>query len=143
MATSLNKVQIIGNLGKDPEIRTVSTGDRVCHLTVATSERWKGKDGEFKERTEWHKITVWVPSLVKHLESARKGSRVYLEGQLQTEKWTDQQGVEKFRTVIMLRKPSDTIILMDKRDESVASQPEQEATYQAPAQDFGDEEIPF
>jgi single-strand DNA-binding protein len=97
MAGSVNKVILIGNLGKDPEIRTLNSGDRVANLTIATSEQWRDKmTGERKEKTEWHRVVIFNDNLAKIAEQyLRKGSSVYIEGSLQTRKWTDQSGVEK------------------------------------------------
>src|ERR1700745_1143917 len=106
MAGSVNKVILVGNLGKDPEIRTLNSGDRVANLRIATSETWRDKaSGERKEKTEWHQVVIFNENLVKVAENyLRKGSTVYLEGSLQTRKWTDQQGVEKYSTEIVLQK---------------------------------------
>jgi single-strand DNA-binding protein len=106
MAGSVNKVILIGNLGKDPEIRTLSSGDRVANLRIATSENWRDKaTGERKEKTEWHQVVIFNENIVKVAENyLRKGSTVYVEGQLTTRKWTDQNGVEKYSTEIVLQK---------------------------------------
>jgi single-strand DNA-binding protein len=106
MAGSVNKVILVGNLGKDPEIRTLNSGDRVANLTLATSESWRDKaSGEKKEKTEWHRIVIFNDNLVKVAESyLKKGSTVYIEGSLQTRKWTDNTGVEKYSTEIVLQK---------------------------------------
>jgi len=106
MAGSVNKVILIGNLGKDPEIRTLNSGDRVANLRIATSEQWRDKaTGERKEKTEWHQVVIFNENIVKVAENyLRKGSTVYVEGSLQTRKWTDQNGVEKYSTEIVLQK---------------------------------------
>jgi single-strand DNA-binding protein len=106
MAGSVNKVIIVGNLGKDPEIRTLNSGDRVANLRIATSESWRDKSsGERKEKTEWHQVVIFNDNLVKVAENyLKKGSTVYIEGALQTRKWTDAQGVEKYSTEIVLQK---------------------------------------
>jgi single-strand DNA-binding protein len=106
MAGSVNKVILVGNLGKDPEIRTLNSGDRVANLRIATSESWRDKSsGERKEKTEWHQVVIFNENLVKVAENyLHKGSTVYIEGSLQTRKWTDQQGVEKYSTEIVLQK---------------------------------------
>src|SRR4051812_27799712 len=98
MAGSVNKVILVGNLGKDPEIRSLNSGDRVANLSIATSETWRDKSsGERKEKTEWHRVVIFNENLVKVAESyLKKGSTVYIEGQLSTRKYTDQSGVEKF-----------------------------------------------
>jgi single-strand DNA-binding protein len=106
MAGSVNKVILVGNLGRDPEIRTLNSGDRVANLRIATSETWRDKaSGERKEKTEWHQVVIFNEPLVKVAENyLKKGSTVYIEGALQTRKWTDQQGVEKYSTEIVLQK---------------------------------------
>ena len=106
MAGSVNKVILIGNLGKDPEIRTLNSGDRVANLRIATSETWRDKgSGERKEKTEWHQVVIFNENIVKVAENyLRKGSTVYIEGALQTRKWADAQGVEKYSTEIVLQK---------------------------------------
>jgi single-strand DNA-binding protein len=106
MAGSVNKVILVGNLGKDPEIRTLGSGDRVANLRLATSETWKDRaSGERKERTEWHQVVIFNENLVKVAESyLKKGSTIYIEGALQTRKWTDQQGAEKYSTEVVLQK---------------------------------------
>ena len=106
MAGSVNKVILIGNLGKDPEIRTLGSGDKVANLRIATSESWRDKaTGERKEKTEWHQVVIFNDNIVKVVESyLKKGSTVYVEGSLQTRKWTDQQGVEKYSTEIVVQK---------------------------------------
>jgi single-strand DNA-binding protein len=106
MAGSVNKVILVGNLGRDPEIRTLGSGDKVANLRIATSETWRDRtSGERKERTEWHQVVIFNENLVKVAESyLKKGSTVYIEGALQTRKWTDQQGVEKYSTEVVLQK---------------------------------------
>jgi len=116
MAGSLNKVTIIGNLGKDPEIRSFQNGGRVASFSVATSESWKDKQsGDKKERTEWHRVSVMNDALVGVVEKyVRKGTKVYLEGQLETRKWTDKDGQEKYTTEIVLRQYRGELILLDR-----------------------------
>jgi len=106
MAGSVNKVILVGNLGKDPEIRTLGSGDKVANLRIATSETWRDRNsGERKERTEWHQVVIFNENLVKVAENyLKKGSTVYIEGALQTRKWTDQAGVEKYSTEVVLQK---------------------------------------
>ena len=112
---SLNKVLIIGNLGADPEIRTFQTGDKVANLRIATSETWKDKNtGERKERTEWHTVAVFGDGLAGVCERfLRKGSKVYIEGQLQTRKWQDQQGNDRYSTEVVLRGPKAVLTMLD------------------------------
>jgi single-strand DNA-binding protein len=106
MAGSVNKVILVGNLGRDPEIRTLNSGDRVANLRIATSETWRDRtSGERKERTEWHQVVIFNDNLVKVAESyLRKGSTVYIEGALQTRKYTDQSGAERYSTEVVLQK---------------------------------------
>ena len=113
MAGSVNKVILVGNLGRDPEIRTLNSGDRVANLRIATSEQWRDKaTGERKEKTEWHAVVIFNENIVKVAENyLKKGSTVYVEGALQTRKWTDQQGVEKYNTEIVL-KPFNGVLTM-------------------------------
>lgn len=115
MASSVNKVILVGNLGKDPEIRSMQSGDRVANLSVATSERWKDKaSGEQKEKTEWHRVSVFNQNLVNLVEQyTRKGSRLYIEGQLETRKY-QQDGVDKYTTEIVLRPYRGEIALLDR-----------------------------
>ncbi len=117
MAGSVNKVILIGNLGRDPEIRTMQSGGRVCNLSLATSETWRDKaSGERKERTEWHRVVVFNDNLVKLCESyLRKGSKIYVEGQIETRKWQDQSGQEKYSTEIVLRPFRGEINMLDTR----------------------------
>jgi single-strand DNA-binding protein len=106
MAGSVNKVILVGNLGFDPEIRTLTSGDRVANLRIATSESWRDRaTGEKKEKTEWHRVVIFNDNIVKVVEQyVKKGSTVYIEGSLQNRKWTDQSGVEKTSTEIVLQK---------------------------------------
>jgi single-strand DNA-binding protein len=117
MAGSVNKVILIGNLGKDPEIRAMGSGDRMAQLSVATSEQWRDKgSGERKEKTEWHRVVIFNDNLVKVAESyLRKGSKVYVEGSLQTRKWTDQNGQEKYSTEVVLSKFRGELTMLDGR----------------------------
>lgn len=114
MAGSLNKVQVLGNLGQDPEIRNFPNGGRVANMSIATSEVWKDKQtGEKKERTEWHRVAVFVDGLVGVIDQyVKKGSKVYIEGQLETRKWQDQSGQDRYSTEIVLRPYSGQLILL-------------------------------
>ena len=119
MAGSVNKVILIGNLGADPESRSMSSGDPVVNLRLATNETWTDRaSGEKRERTEWHRVVIFDERLCdvasKYL---RKGSKVYIEGQLQTRKWTDQQGVEKYTTEVVLRRFNSSLQMLDSRGE--------------------------
>lgn len=115
MAGSVNKVILIGNLGKDPEIRAFQNGGRVANLTVATSETWKDKNsGERKERTEWHRVAIMNDSLVTIAERyLRKGAKIYIEGQLETRKWQDKDGNDKFTTEVVLRPYRGELTMLD------------------------------
>jgi single-strand DNA-binding protein len=123
MAGSVNKVILIGNLGKDPEIRTLGSGDRVANLRIATSETWRDKNsGERKEKTEWHQVVIFNENIVKVAENyLKKGSTVYVEGALQTRKWTDQQGVEKYSTEIVLQRFRGELTMLGGRDGGASS----------------------
>jgi single-strand DNA-binding protein len=112
---SVNKVILVGNLGNDPEVRNLPSGGKVVNLSIATSESWKDKNsGEKKERTEWHRVVIFSEGLAKVAESyLRKGSKVYLEGQLQTRKWTDQAGVEKYSTEVVLQGFNASLVMLD------------------------------
>jgi len=118
MAGSVNKVILIGNLGKDPKVATLNSGDRVVNFTLATSETWKDKNtGERKEKTEWHNVVVFNDGIGKIVEQyCKKGSKVYLEGQLQTRKYTDASGVEKYSTEVVLQRFRGELTLLDSRN---------------------------
>lgn len=115
MAGSLNKVMLIGNLGADPEVRTFQNGGKVCNLRVATSESWKDRNtGERQERTEWHTVAIFNEGLAGVAERfLKKGSKVYLEGQLQTRKWQDQSGNDRYSTEVVLRGPNSVMTMLD------------------------------
>ena len=117
MAGSVNKVILIGNLGRDPEVRRLNNGEQVCNLRLATTETWRDKaSGERKERTEWHQVVIFNENLVRVAEQyLKKGSKVYVEGQLQTRKWTDQSGVEKYSTEVVLQRYRGEMTLLDGR----------------------------
>lgn len=117
MAGSVNKVILIGNLGRDPEIRNMQDGGRVANLSLATSESWRDKSsGERREKTEWHRVVIFNDRLVDVVEKfLKKGSKVYVEGQLQTRKWTDQSGVEKYSTEVVLQKFRGELTMLDGR----------------------------
>lgn len=115
---SLNKVTLIGNLGADPEIKSLTSGSQVANLRLATTEKWRDKNsGERKEKTEWHRIVIWSEGLVKIADQyLRKGSKLYLEGKIETRKWTDQAGVEKYSTEIVLKGFDAKLIMLDVRN---------------------------
>ncbi|MFO1090190.1 MAG: single-stranded DNA-binding protein [Hyphomicrobiales bacterium] len=117
MAGSVNKVILVGNLGKDPEVRRLGSGDPVVNLRIATSENWRDKaTGERKERTEWHSVVIFNENLAKIAEQyLKKGSKVYIEGQLQTRKWQDQSGQDRYSTEIVLQRYRGELTLLDGR----------------------------
>jgi single-strand DNA-binding protein len=119
MAGSVNKVILLGNLGRDPEIRNTQDGNKIVNLSIATSEKWKDRmSGEPRERTEWHRVVIFNENLARIAEQyLRKGSTVYVEGQLQTRKWTDQQGVEKYTTEVVLGRFRGELTLLGGRGE--------------------------
>lgn len=122
MAGSVNKVILIGNLGRDPEVRSFQNGGKVCNLTVATSETWRDKQsGERRERTEWHRVAIFSEGLVRIAEQyLRKGSKVYLEGQLETRKWQDQSGADRYTTEVVLRNYGSTLTMLDGRGDGAS-----------------------
>lgn len=117
MAGSINKVILVGNVGKDPEIRQMTDGARVASFTLATSESWKDKNtGERRDKTEWHRVAIFNDRLVDVVEKyVRKGAKLYIEGQLQTRKWTDQQGQEKYTTEVVLQRFRGELTMLDSR----------------------------
>lgn len=123
MAGSVNKVILVGNLGRDPEIRSTQDGREIANLAVATSESWRDKhSGERREKTEWHRVVIFSEGLVNVVKNyLRKGSKVYIEGSLQTRKWTDQQGVEKYSTEVVLQGFGATLTMLDGRSDNAGS----------------------
>ncbi len=123
MAGSVNKVIIVGNLGRDPEVRTFQNGGKVCNLRIATSENWKDRNtGERRERTEWHSVAIFSEPLAKIAEQyLKKGSKVYIEGQLETRKWQDQSGQDRYSTEIVLRPYRGELTLLDSRGDGGGS----------------------
>ena len=117
MAGSVNKVILIGNLGADPEVRTFQNGGKVCNLRIATSETWKDKNtGERREKTEWHTVAIFQEGLVRVAEQyLKKGSKVYIEGALQTRKWQDQSGNDRYSTEVVLQGFGGTLVMLDGR----------------------------
>ncbi|WP_066709620.1 single-stranded DNA-binding protein [Celeribacter ethanolicus] len=124
MAGSVNKVILVGNLGRDPEVRTFQNGGKVCNLRIATSENWKDRNtGERRERTEWHSVAIFSEPLARIAEQyLRKGSKVYIEGQLETRKWQDQQGQDRYTTEVVLRPYRGELTLLDGRGEGGGGQ---------------------
>ena len=156
MAGSVNKVILVGNLGRDPEVRHTQSGDPIVHLSVATSESWRDKNsGERRERTEWHRVVIFNQNLGRIAQQyLKKGSKVYLEGQLQTRKWTDQSGQEKYTTEVVLQAYRGELTMLDGRDGGGGGFGDQSQSFERSGGggDFGggsnggadlDDEIPF
>lgn len=157
MAGSVNKVILVGNVGQEPEIRSTQDGKDIANFSIATSESWKDRNtGERKEKTEWHRIVVFNDGLVNVIKNyVHKGSKLYIEGQLQTRKWTDKTGVEKYSTEIVLQGFSSVLTMLDsKRDSQGGNSEYQDGGYSQPQQSFNkpapaqqehalDDEIPF
>ena len=120
MAGSVNKVILIGNLGRDPEVRSFPNGGKVCNLRIATSENWKDRNtGERREKTEWHSVAIFSEPLVRVAEQyLRKGSKIYIEGQLETRKWQDQSGADRYSTEVVLRPYTSTLTMLDGRGDN-------------------------
>ena len=146
MSGSVNKVVLIGNLGKDPEIRHTQGGKPIANLTVATSESWRDKSsGERKEKTEWHRVVIFSEGLCKVVEQyLKKGSKIYVEGQLQTRKWQDKDGHDKYSTEVVLQGFNSTLVMLDSRAEadSEPAQPTKQAA-RKPVAEGMDDSIPF
>lgn len=122
MAGSLNKVMIIGNLGNDPDVRSMPSGDELCNLSIATSESWKDKNGEKQERTQWHRVVIFNPALVKVAKNyLKKGSKVFIEGQLETRKWQDKEGKDQYSTEVVLRPYRGELTMLDSRGGGAAN----------------------
>jgi single-strand DNA-binding protein len=161
MAGSVNKVILVGNLGKDPEVRTFQNGGKVCNFSIATSETWKDKNtGERQEKTQWHNIAVFSEPLANIAEQyLKKGSKVYVEGQLETRKWQDQSGNDRYSTEVVLKGYNSTMTMLDSRADSAALSSRQDnysSDYSSTNSDTGtgnsgqsegigdlDDEIPF
>ena len=158
MAGSVNKVILVGNLGRDPEVRTMQDGNPVVNMSVATSETWRDRNsGERRERTEWHRVVIFNEHLAEIAQKyLHKGSKIYVEGQLQTRKWTDQSGQERYSTEVVLRRFRGELTMLDTRGEggggyqrgegqhSGEGEPRREAREKAPAgADDLDDDIPF
>jgi single-strand DNA-binding protein len=147
MAGSVNKVILVGNLGKDPEVRRLTSGEPVVNLSIATSESWRDKaSGERKEKTEWHRVVIFNKNLAEVAEKyLRKGAKVYVEGQLQTRKWTDKDGAEKYSTEVVLQNFRGELTMLDGRNGGEGGgggrgASESPASFQ---RDEMDDEIPF
>lgn len=148
---SINKVILVGNVGQDPEIRSTQDGREIANFSLATSESWKDKNsGEKRDKTEWHRVVIFSQGLVGITKNyVKKGSKLYLEGQLQTRKWTDNQGVEKYTTEIVLQNYNSSLQLLDSRGGSNDAQfaPQQSQQQSSSSNNFAveenDDEIPF
>jgi len=153
MAGSINKVILVGNLGRDPEIRSTQDGREIANLAIATSESWKDKNsGERKEKTEWHRVVIFNEGLVKVAKSyLKKGAKVYIEGQLQTRKWTGKDGQEKYSTEVVLQNYNGNLTMLDSKRDGSSSEDSgyNQQSYSQPAQsapkatELLDDEIPF
>ena len=148
MAGSVNKVILVGNLGADPEVRRLNSGDAVVNMRIATSETWRDKNsGERRERTEWHNVVIFNEQLGKVAEQyLKKGMKVYLEGQLQTRKWQDQQGQDRYTTEIVLQRYRGELTMLDGKPEGERQErPAERGGYAEPRQSPADldDEIPF
>ncbi|MEL7041955.1 MAG: single-stranded DNA-binding protein [Pseudomonadota bacterium] len=159
MAGSVNKVILVGNVGQDPEVRQFQNGGQVCSFSLATSENWKDRNtGERREKTEWHRISVFSEGLIRVVQSyVKKGSKLYIEGQLETRKWQDQNGQDRYSTEVVLRGYNSTLTMLDSRNGAGGGYTQDSVAYgnqgqggprqmEGPAQDFSqdfDDEIPF
>jgi single-strand DNA-binding protein len=160
MAGSLNRVMLIGNLGQEPDIRSMQNGGRVCNLSIATSESWKDRNtGERKEKTEWHRVVVFNEGLVGVIENyVKKGSKVFIEGQLETRKWQDQNGQDKYSTEVVIKNFNGGLTMLDGRNDSQGGggyqqrpqaqqsgggQQQQQNAAPAPVHDDFEDDIPF
>jgi single-strand DNA-binding protein len=150
---SINKVILVGNVGQDPEIRSTQDGREIANFSLATSENWKDKTtGERKDKTEWHRVVIFSQGLVGIVKNyVKKGSKIYIEGQLQTRKWTDNQGIEKYTTEVVLQNYNSSLQLLDSRRDGSASDPYSSNQSNSPSQlnndnisvEEVDDEIPF
>ena len=145
MAASINKVILVGNLGADPEIRRTQAGKPICNLRIATSDRWRDRaSGEQRERTEWHRVVIFSEGLCGVAERyLHKGSKVYLEGQLQTRKWQDQSGQDRYSTEVVLQNFNSAMVMLDSPRDSAAPRNKPAAQKESSASAEMDDEIPF
>lgn len=148
--SSLNKVTLIGNVGRDPEIRRTQNGDAVVSFSLATSESWRDKaTGERKEKSEWHNVVIWNEHIGKVAEQyVKKGSKVYVEGQMQTRKWQDKDGIDRYSTEVVVPRFKGELVLLGERAGGDDERPARQTQRQAPAQPVGqhvplDDSIPF
>ena len=153
MSSYVNKVTLIGNVGQDPVIRSTNEGKEIASLTIATTESWRDKtNGEKKEKTEWHKVSVFNENLVNIVKNhVKKGSKLYIEGSLQTRKWVDNNGVEKYTTEIVLQNYSGALVMLDSKDKKTLDMPDIPESFAKNTRKFEscdfatdlDDEIPF
>lgn len=145
MAGSVNKVILIGNCGRDPEVRSTQEGNKIVNLSIATSENWKGRDGERKEKTEWHRVVIFDERLADVAEKyVQKGSKLYLEGQLQTRKWQGNDGQDRYSTEVVLSRFRGVLTLLDSPRGGGSDREERDEGYTPPAGGGDlDDEIPF
>lgn len=145
MAGSVNKVILVGNLGRDPEIRIAQNGNKIVNMSVATSETWTDKNsGEKREKTEWSRVVVFDERLAEVCEKyLKKGSKIYLEGSLQTRKWTGNDGVEKYTTEVVLQKFNGVLVMLDSKNDSERGQAADDGERGQPGPPDLDSEIPF
>lgn len=145
MAGSVNKVILVGNVGKDPEMRNTQDGKKIANLSIATSESWKDKNsGDRKEKTEWHRVVIFNEPLAKIAEQyVKKGSKIYVEGSLQTRKWTDKDGGERYSTEIVLQAFNGTLTLLGDKPGSDDAAPAKPAAKRPTLSEDLDDEIPF
>jgi single-strand DNA-binding protein len=143
MAGSVNKVTLVGNLGADPEVRAMSNGSKIVNMKLATSESWRDKaSGDRKEKTEWHRVVIFNEALAKVAEAyCRKGSKVYLEGSLQTRKWQDKDGGDRYSTEVVLQKFNGALVLLDSKGERTVN--DKAAQYPVADDDDLSDSIPF
>ena len=145
MVVSLNKVTLIGNVGKDPEVRLTQEGKEIVTFPLATTENWKDKNsGERREKTEWHRVVVFIPALVNIIKShVNKGSRIYIEGSLQTREWNDQTGIKKYTTEIVLQTYNSTVILLGNKNSNKSSNEEIVHDSTDINEDDNDDKVPY
>ena len=138
----LNQCNFIGNLGQDPEIRSMNSGDKVANLSIAVTEKWKSKDGERQEKTEWVRIVIFGKLADIAERYLKKGSKVYVSGKMQTRKWQDRDGNDKYTTEVVLQGFGGTLIMLDGRQDG-QSQSRDSGSHDAPDNNFDDSQIPF
>ena len=143
MVVSLNKVTLIGNVGKEPEVRLTQEGKEIVTFPLATTENWKDKNsGERREKTEWHRVVVFIPALVNIIKNhVNKGTRIYIEGSLQTREWNDQTGIKKYTTEIVLQTYNSTVILLGNKNKPNSEEASHDSTDSGESND--DDKVPY